>query len=454
MFGLNGISLIDVGEKWVEAVPSASCQTASNLMRQTQYLTYLQHLTHLKPSELVPILQPFTSSDTANAILPLNSEKAVLLRDRPENVQKMREVIREVDVAAPTEFLSEVIPVKYAKASKIAGALNTLVKNGSGKSALLQRLANRVPAGDRNFNSEPVKVLADERTNALLIYAVREDMKRIKEVISTMDIVAAQVLIEAVIIEVNRTNRFAIQGIDDQEISWMTNFVPVAVTNAPSVAEPTPPTRAGEDARFYRFAAISNDLDSFVITLASNRSARILQRPRIQTSHGEPAQLFVGESRPLEDMYPSGAYTCGSGGSGYSSIQAVNLGVTLELTPSITSDKLVTLNIHQTIEKANGTVTIDNVGEVPITYRTEQNAKVVLRDRDVLLLDGSEELDHSPARPSKLKRVLTLNGLFHHSKSITNQNELIILIRPTILPGRLHRIESARTRRKQRTARI
>jgi type II secretory pathway component GspD/PulD (secretin) len=423
LFGVNGIALIDIGEKWAHAARSESCQTRSNPICETA--AHLQHLTYLKPSELVPILQPFTSSDIANAIMPLNAAQALLLRDRPENVRRMREVIHEVDVAAPTDYISEVIPVKYAKASEIAGALNTLGKTGSAKSPLLQRLAKRVPAGDRNFNSEPVKVLADERTNSLLVYAGREDMKRIKEVISTLDIVAAQILIEAVIIEVNRTNRLAIKGIDDQEISWMTNFVPVAVTNAPPVSEPTQRTKASGEAGFYRFAAISNDLDSFVTTLSSNSSVKILQRPRIQTSDGEPAQLFVGESRP----YPSESYTCGS------SIQAVNLGVTLEVTPSITNTGLVALDIHQTVEEANGSVTIANVGDVPITSRSERSAKVLVNARSVLVLDGCLERTNATPRPGAFKRILTLNGLFHHSKSVTNQNELIMLLRPTILPA-------------------
>ena len=422
LFGLNGVALIDIGEKWVNAARSESCQTSGNLNYET--VAHLRHLTYLKPTELIPILQPFCSG--ANAILPLNADQALLLRDRPENVHRMLEVIQEVDVALPTEFISEIIPIKYAKASDIAAALH--------KSAPLEWKAKHRPVSENIVESGQDKVIADERTNSLLVYASREEMKQIKQIISRLDVVAAQILIEAVIIEINRTNGFAIKGIDDQEFSWMTNFVPIAVTNAPPAVEPTRPTRASGKAGFYRFAAISNDLDSFVTTLASNKSVRILQRPRIQTSDDEPAQLFVGESRPLEDMYPSGAYTCGSGGSAYSSIQAINLGVTLELTPSITSDKSVALDIHQSIEKANGSVTIENVGEVPITYRTEQSAKVIVRDRDVLLLDGSEERANTPLSPGKLKRMLTLNGLFHHSKSVTNHNELIILIRPTILP--------------------
>jgi hypothetical protein len=167
-FGLNGIALIDIGEKWVKAARSESCQTASNLMHQTEYLTHFEHLTYLKPGDLVPTLQPFASG-AANAILPLNAERAVLLRSFPQNVQKMRDVIRELDVAIPTEFISEVIPIKHAKASEIAAALK-------------KQIGTKIPSLDRNL-------IADKRTNSLLVYASREEMKQIKEIISHLDLI-------------------------------------------------------------------------------------------------------------------------------------------------------------------------------------------------------------------------------------------------------------------------
>jgi Bacterial type II and III secretion system protein/Bacterial type II/III secretion system short domain len=395
-FGLNGIALIDIGEKWVHAAPSESCQTASNLMHQTEYLTHLEHLIYLTPSDLVPTLQPF-SSGAANAVVSLNAEQAVLLRDFPQNVQKMQDVIRELDVAIPTEFISEVIPIKYAKASEIAAALN--------KSGPLEWRASHRPAAEKIVVSGQDKLIADERTNSLLVYASREEMKQIKEIISHLDILAAQILIEAVVIEVNRDNDLKFSAIDNEKVPWMTNFVSNLSTNA------TPSANSAPEAGFYRLAPITNDLDTFVTILATNNSVKILQRPRIQTSDGEPAQLFVGEARQL----PNQAYYSGGAGCGVSSIQMVNLGVTLEFTPTITNDQLLALDIHQTIEQANGSVTIANVGDVPITRRSERSAKIAVRDRDLVLLDGSIERENS-TRPGKF------------------QDEIIMLIRPTILP--------------------
>jgi len=100
-----------------------------------------------------------------------------------------------------------------------------------------------------------------------------------------------------------------------------------------------------------------------VTALATNSRARILQRPRIQTSHAVPASIFVGESRP----YPTGSYYGGGAFGGYSSIEQLQIGVTLEVTPLINPDGLVVMDIHQKIDSFTGNVTIQNIGDVLIT---------------------------------------------------------------------------------------
>ncbi len=399
-FGLSGVALIDIGETWVKAAPFAGCQTSADSTGQTNYLVHVQQLTYVKPSDLVPVLQPF-SSGVANSIFPIDADHILVLRDLPENLDRMRAAIREVDVAPPIDYISEVIPFKYAKASEVAAAV---VRNQS-------RLQSTI------------KVLTDERSNSVLIYATREDLKRIKEIVSTLDIVAAQILVKAVVIEVDRSKSSKLSVIDDSHVSWATNFVASVATNMSSITEPRSP-KVADKCALYRFAAISNDLDSLVSTLATNASVRFLQNPQIQTSDGEPAQLFIGESQP----YPGGSYTCGS------SIQTINEGVTLELGPSITNNGVITLNIHQIIEQANGTVSIANVGDVPITRRTERSAKITIHDNEVVLLDGFVEQNNPSADPRSGKFKRTLNNLFHHPGPATNQKELVVLLRPTILP--------------------
>jgi general secretion pathway protein D len=79
---------------------------------------------------MVPIIQPF--SKLANSILPIDSNGILVLRDNAENVKRMLQMIDQVDVAVPAEYVSEVIPILYAQAEDIANALNSLGGTGGG----------------------------------------------------------------------------------------------------------------------------------------------------------------------------------------------------------------------------------------------------------------------------------------------------------------------------------
>jgi general secretion pathway protein D len=234
-----------------------------------QFITHAVQLNYLKPSEVIQVLQPFASNPTPP--IALDSSSILIIRDLAENVKRMLELLKEIDVSTPSEYISEVIPIKYAKASEIASAINSLSSGGggatvgggsTGRSATgtrstssfggnrgfgqsgtsagyqggaggfgqpggfnqgmvtpqatgttpggtgntftdrLRSLVNRAATSGEIVVLNQTKMIADERTNSLLIYASREDMKTIKDIITKLDVVLAQVLIEAVIIEV------------------------------------------------------------------------------------------------------------------------------------------------------------------------------------------------------------------------------------------------------------
>jgi general secretion pathway protein D len=268
-----------------------------------------------------------------------------------------------------------------------------------------------------------------------LIFASRDDMKMIKEVVAKLDVVLAQVLLEAVIIEVN------IGDSKDLGFSYLQrpqnsgNFTGVGAIRNPAFLNETDfasgTTNALGDGFSY-FGRWGNDLDFTVRAIAKDDRAKILQRPRIQTSHAVEANLFVGESRP----YPTASYYGGGAYGGYSSIQQVQIGVTLTVTPLINPDGLVVMDIHQTIESASGFVNIANVGDVPITSRKEAMAKVAVRDRDTIILGGLIENSSSKTGSGVpyLMNVPLIGTLFRSTGTKANRKELVVLIRPTVLP--------------------
>ena len=430
---MNGVAMINVGEKFVKAVllqtaaqegQSFSKLDPSQLPDMGQYTTHVVQLKYTKPSEMVQALQPFAKSP--NPILPIDSSQILVLRDFAENVKRMLELIKEIDVSVPSDYISKVIPIKYALASDIASALNALGSGGGSTTVGSSTTGSRTgtssfnrnsgssynrsstssypgqmnnpmgmntgmnnPAGTGSFSDRlnqiirkasvsgeitvlgETKIIADERINALLVFATHEDMKMIKDVVSKLDVVLAQVLIEAVIIEVNLGNDKSL-GVSYLPGKNHTagNYSGIGAVNNNNLLSPNDfvmggGTNSSGSIRqgFSYLGSFGQDLDVSMTAVASDNRARILQRPRIQTSHAVPATLFVGESRP----YPMGSYYGGSGYGGYSSIQQIQIGVTLDVTPLINPDGLVVMDIHQKIESANGSVNIANVGDVPVT---------------------------------------------------------------------------------------
>jgi general secretion pathway protein D len=517
VLGLNGIAVINIGDKFVKVVPNAQAgqvgaafdtNDVNRIAEMGQFDTHIVQVTNAKPSELVQVLTPFASPGM-QGIIPIDSSQILVLRDYAENVKRMLEMIKKVDVTVPEEFISEVIPIKYAKATEIAQALNSLSTGGAGGATVgggtsagggalrtgvggsrmggmggmgaygrgglgtyggayggttpgmnpafgaqatattpttgaggtftqrIQNLLNRAGTMGEFQVIGQNKIIADERTNSLLIFAGRDDMKKIKDIITKLDVVLAQVLIEAVIVQVTLA--------DDQNlsVSWLQkgqssagqvrgigainngNFLNRNVFNNLTNGGPL-------QSGFSYLASFGGDLDMTLLAVADKSRAKVLQRPRIQTSHNETAHLFVGESRP----YPTSSYYGGGAFGGYSSIQQLPIGVSLDVTPLINPDGLVVMEISQDIESVNGTVNIANVGDVPITSQKTATTKVSVRDHDTIILGGL--IENSKSRSISgvpvLMNVPLIGYLFRSTADKSDRNELIVLIRPTVLP--------------------
>ncbi len=158
--------------------------------------------------------------------------------------------------------------------------------------------------------------------------------------------------------------------------------------------------------------------------------------------------MFVGESRP----YPTSSYYGGGAYGGYSSIQQMKIGVTLEVTPLINPDGLVVMDIQQQIDSFAGNVTIVNVGEVPITATKQASAKVSVRDHDTIILGGliDTEKDKNASGVPFLMDIPLLGYLFRTSHADNTRNELD---RADSADGAAQPRRSRRWRRRRRRTR-
>jgi general secretion pathway protein D len=520
VLALNGIALVNIGDKFVKVLPVDQANSAgakinhgdaSQLPDMGSYVTHIVQLKYVKPTVMAPLLQPYAK--LANSIQAIDDNGILVLRDNAENVKRMLEMIDQIDISVPAEYISEVIPIRYALAEDIANALNSLggaggatVSIGSqpaaapvsgmarstttggtaggmqgfnapgqtqrsygtqaapgttqGGSTFQQRLQSIMSRAGGSGQQDQIqvfgqtKIIADQRSNSLLIFATEADMKRIKAVIEKLDVLLAQVLIEAVIVDVSLGNSlsFGVSAIQEQKnmkvgetpvktVGVMNNNQPfysfvqsVVASNGllPGIAA-TPPNN------FSYFGKIGDTWDVALQAAANDSSASIIQRPRVQTSQAKPAQFFVGQTVP----YITGYYNNGYGNQ--SSYSQLSVGVELDVTPFINPDGLVVMDINQEIDDLGEPVKIDG-NDVYKTVKRTLSSEIAVKDRETIILGGFVRSERSKSRTGVplLQDIPVLGHLFSSRSSNKARSELIVLMRPTVL--RTPELAAAQTR--------
>ncbi|HUC85481.1 MAG TPA: secretin N-terminal domain-containing protein [Candidatus Acidoferrales bacterium] len=557
VLALNGVSLVNMGEKFVKVVPSDQAggmggaidhESVSNIPSLGSYITRVVQLHYVKPSEMVNVVQPFAR---LNSILPIDGNGILIIRDYAENVKRMMEMIEQVDVSVPAEYISDVIPIRYAKVDDIANALNALGGGGGAiasigtapSSGQISGFGNRgmsglggtggglggglggsgyggngyggtgfggggygtqqnsfnratpngTPSNGQSFqqrlnsiingtsggsggqggNKDQIqlfgqtKIIPNESSSTLLIYATRADMATIKGIIAKLDVPLAQVLIEAVIMDVTLGNTFnfgvsAAQnpaalspggsvlgggGMANSTSPFLSFLRTVtSVTNGlqtnglyGSISHITSVTStSGTNGTFGNnlpgglsyFANIGPYFDVAVSAAETDNHADIIQRPRIQTSQAKPAQFFVGNTVP----YVTGT-SYGYGGYGGNSYAQLSVGVELDVTPFINPEGLVVMDIQQEIDALNGYTAIANVGNVPNTIKRTLNTEIAVRNLDTVMLGGfiTSDKSHTVSGVPFLSDIPILGNLFQQRSDSKDREELIVLMRPTVL---------------------
>lgn len=501
IFAMNGLAFVEVGEKFLRVVPTAEAPAQAQkpmiinhpdeLPEMGQFVTYIVQLKHVKPSEVGQTLVPFQSGKFGGitAIEP----QMLVLRDFAENIKRMLEMVEKVDVGVPSEFESEVIPIKFAKAEEIAQALSALSGSGGSTATMGQRstggtsgVGTRPGLGGYNQNQPggiqtpgtlgnttgtpsstgsfsdrinrivsnaarmsasgagefqiigPNKIVADVRSNSLMVFASREDMKTIKKIIGQLDVVLAQVLIETVIMDVSLSDSSdiglsylqkrpstagdftGIGGINNVGFLNRNNFS--ALTNG----------AAALGSGFSYFGSFGQDLDVTLTAIAGNSSVKVIQKPRIMTSHATAGTIFIGSTVP----YVSSTYYGGGfGGGPSSSYQQLRVGINLSVTPYINQDGLVVMQIDEAIDELGEPVPITGVGDVPSTVSRTLTAEVAVQDRETIVLGGFIRTSGSDGKSGVpfLKDIPLLGPLFSSTSKSRTRSELIVLMRPTVL---------------------
>jgi len=355
------------------------------------------------------------------------------------------ELIARLDVRADPNTRNEVIYLKHASASEVASILSKLV---SGQNEASLRSSSSVtatrltPAGSAptpaaaivpqlgiepsNQFSEVLTILAEERSNSIVVSGTVDDLRLIEDLVAKIDVLLAQVRIEVVIAEVtlgdeatSGISQLGLQIDGDKLVGFSGAATGIGVTNGV----------------FSRPIAGALDLAATIalVTTPRKSNTNILSVPNIVTTHNKEGSIFVGEQRPVISSYLNDSSSTGNNtGSGYrSTVNQQQIGIELTVTPLIGADGSVQLEIHQTVEDILGEVIIDGNPQPRVGSR-RTDSFVSVQSGDIIVLGGLQRTSDSKST-SRLGPIPFLGDLFGKRSRSKTRTDLVFFLRPTVL---------------------
>ena len=380
-------------------------------------------------------------------------KEAVLVADKRTNsvvvtadeltVDRIRKLVTYLDTPLEQSGNVRVIYLEYADATEIAEVLTRVMQN-------ISRLEEG--GSSKRAGSGESTIEADEGTNSLIITADTDEMAALEAVIARLDIRRAQVLIEAIIVEMTVT-----EG-QDLGLQWLfANDNGVYGSNITTdearrqslgqLGGALVPDDGSENIGTREVAAslatipgttlgwgvVDESLTMTVIlnALESQGNNNILSTPSLLTLDNEEAYITVGSEVP----FVTGSYTntgVGNGASNpFQTIERESVGVTLKVTPQINEGNAVLMDIVQEVS----TLAPSLIASDLITNERKIETMVLANDGNIVVLGGlvSDEIQDDSQGVPVLSSIPLVGRLFRSdSVKVTKQN-LLVFIRPTII---------------------
>ena len=468
-------------------------------------VTQVIQVKNVGATQLVPILRPLIPQ--YGHMVAHAGSNMLIISDRAANMSRMMSIIRRIDLASDEDI--EVIRLQHASAAEIVRILTALMQTQRGDGAPLStslvadaRTNSVLIGGDKSerlriralvahldtplqdggdtqvrylryadseelatklqthftnevtvaagqgaaaVSSNNVNIWADTQTNAIVVNAPPKMMRSLMQIVDKLDIRRAQVLVEAIIVEVIADAKnelgvaWAIEASGSDAPIGVTNFPdflagPVQLAGAAGGGTTDPSGLIGKGITI-GVGKISDSGVSFAAILRAlegEADTNIISTPSIVTTDNEEATLNVGQEVP----FVTGSFTnTGGAGGAVNPFQTINreqIGVKLSITPKINDANSLVLDISQEIssiaQSAAGAVDL-------ITNQRIIETTVILDDGEILVLGGLLEdvLRESDQRVPILGSIPLIGNLFRARKTEKVKTNLMIFIRAEIL---------------------
>ena len=385
-----------------------------------------------------------SGGETEVLLVADNRTNSVLVSGDELERARIRKLVEHLDTPLEQSGNVKVIYLEYAQAADIAEVLTRVMQN-------IERLDG--PEGSKaSSKNNSATIEADEGTNALIITANTGEMAAIENVIHRLDIRRAQVLVEAIIVEMEVTDGqdLGVQWLFADQSGAFGSNINAANARASTIAEAVLPEDSSDDdinlgtlagalastaGTTLGWGQISDSLTMAVIlnALEEQSNANILSTPSLLTLDNQEAYITVGQNVP----FVTGSYTnTGTGDDGvqnpFQTIERENVGITLTVTPHINEGDSVVLDISQEVSSLSG---LTAVASDLITNERKIQTKVLAQDNRVVVLGGliKDDVQEGNQKVPLLGDIPFLGRLFRSDAVQVTKTNLLIFIRPTII---------------------
>jgi len=498
-FESNGVVRV-VPNKDVRSSPIPVVKTDARTATD-EYVTEVITLRNVSAAKVLPVLRPLVAQHAHMAAYdPSNS---IVISDTAANIARVKKVIDQIDGAAIAH--TEIIQMQYAPVAEAVKMLEQLISGDAGKDSgnlkivadartnsllvsgdelqrsrirglaerldrpqaqtgnvrvmyleyanatevaqvLAKLLQNMEKGGGDKSSQSKATVEADEATNALLITAEGDTLDSLLQVVERLDIRRAQVLVEAIIAEVQATDKKSL-GVEWLFADQDGGFGSLTNGSGNAAAAATPIFQNDDDVLENLATAMGGiagnvgnllgvgDLDdgkgfiALVTALQQNENANILSTPSILTTDNHEAEILVGQEIPIA----TGSYSSADGaiGNTFNTYERQPVGVTLRVTPHINEGNKIILDIEQEVSSLSGT---NSNGEY-ITNERQLTTQVLSSDGQVVILGGlmRDDVQTTIKKVPVLGSIPVMGRLFRSNADSITKTNLMIFIRASVL---------------------
>ena len=411
----------------------------------------------------------FIPDERTNSIVVI-ATKAVL--------REIERIINLLDYQRKGSGRIHVYRLQNADAEEIASTLSSLASGGSSSSTPRSSVARTSTSGIGVSGAQTgvqglggggggggglgattadlgdgVRITADAPTNSLIIQASPEAFATLSEVIEALDIRRPQVMVEALIMEVDVTDG------EDLGSGWIyrtkVGSNGVAGFGSATGASPSLGDLIGSLATPGQFTTallagtievtdpngtvLSLPIIQAIITASrSDNDVNIISAPTVLTADNEEAEIVVGENIPVPTSRLQAAGTTVDPNNAFQTSQNISrqdVGVTLRVTPQISEGDTVRLNIFQEISEVDESKSNDTLG--PTTRNRKVENTVYVRDTEAVMIGGilAEAQGSTETKVPWLGDIPILGWAFKGTKDALRKTNLLVILTPKIVRG-------------------